>query len=408
MKAGWRWFGENDPISLREIRQAHVSDVVTSLYEQPVGAIWPMKRIREVAKACRDNGMEWTVVESVPVHEDVKKRTGDFEKYIENYKTNLRNLAKVGVRTVCYNFMPVHDWARTDLHLQLLDGSEVLEYNADEVCAFELLVLKRPGAKGDYGAKACARARRLWKNASAAKRRRITKALLLGLPGTTADATPAGLRRELAEYAAIDGAALKRNLHEFLNEITPTLDETGIDMAIHPDDPPFPIFGIPRVVSCAADIREMVRACPSKHVGLALCTGSLGGNPANDAVAIFREFHDRIHFGHFRNLVHSSSGVFRESDSHLVGNTDMPALMLELLKEESRRGREIVVRPDHGRKLDIDRDRTCYYGYDYGGRLIGISELRGLEAGIKFMVRMSGQCPSHVSRFSPHSPMESR
>ena len=214
--------------------------------------------------------------------------------------------------------------------------------------------------------------------------------------------------RELAEYAAIDGAALKRNLHEFLNEITPTLDETGIDMAIHPDDPPFPIFGIPRVVSCAADIREMVRACPSKHVGLALCTGSLGGNPANDAVAIFREFHDRIHFGHFRNLVHSSSGVFRESDSHLVGNTDMPALMLELLKEESRRGREIVVRPDHGRKLDIDRDRTCYSGYDYGGRLIGISELRGLEAGIKFMVRMSGQCPSHVSRFSPHSPMESR
>ena len=385
MKAGWRWFGENDPISLREIRQAHVTDVVTSLYEQPVGAGWPMKRIREVAEACRDNGMVWSVVESVPVHEDIKKRSGDFERYIDNYKANLRNLAKVGVKTVCYNFMPVHDWARTNLHLELPDGSEVLEYNADEVCAFELFVLKRPGAARDYDANSRARAARLWKRASAETRRRITKALLLGLPGTTDDATPAGLRRELKEYAEIDGATLKKNLFLFLNEIAPVLEKTGIDMAIHPDDPPFPIFGIPRVVSCAADIREMVRACPSRHVGVTLCTGSLGANLKNDCVKIFREFHDRIHFWHFRNLVHSAPGVFRESDSHLVGNTDMPTLMLELLKEESRRGREIVVRPDHGRKLDIDKGRTCYYGYDYGGRLIGLSELRGLEAGIKFM-----------------------
>ena len=384
MKAGWRWFGENDPISLREIRQVHVTDVVTSLYEQPVGAVWPMKRIREVAKTCRDNGMVWSIVESVPVHEDIKKRIGDFEKYIENYKANLRNLAKVGVKTVCYNFMPVHDWARTNLHLELPDGSEVLEYNADEVCAFELFVLKRPGAERDYDAKSRVRATRLWKRATASTRRRITKALLLGLPGTTDDATPAGLRRELKGYAEIDGATLKKNLFLFLNEITPVLEETGIDMAIHPDDPPFPIFGIPRVVSCAADIREMVRACPSKHIGVALCTGSMGANLRNDCVKIFREFHDRIHFCHFRNLVHSAPGVFRESDSHLVGNTDMPALMLELIKEEARRGREIVVRPDHGRKLDIDKRRKCYYGYDYGGRLIGISELRGLEAGLRF------------------------
>ena len=385
MKAGWRWFGENDPISLREIRQAHVTDVVTSLYEQPVGAVWPMKRIREVAKVCRDNGMVWSVVESVPVHEDIKKRTGDFERYIANYKANLRNFAKVGVKTVCYNFMPVHDWARTNLHLELPDGSVVLEYNADEVCAFELFVLKRPGAERDYDAKSRARAARLWKHASSETRRRITKALLLGLPGTTDDATPAGLRCELKEYAEIDGATLKKHLFLFLNEISPALEETGIDMAIHPDDPPFPILGIPRVVSCAADIREMVRACPSRHVGVTLCTGSLGANLKNDCVKIFREFHDRIHFCHFRNLVHSAPGVFRESDSHLVGNTDMPALMLELLKEESRRGHGIVVRPDHGRKLDIDKGRTCYYGYDYGGRLIGLSELRGLEAGIRFM-----------------------
>ena len=404
MRCGWRWFGENDAISLREIRQAHVTDVVTSFYEQPVGAVWPMKRIREVAKVCRDNGMVWSVVESVPVHEDIKKRAGDFGKYIENYKVNLRNLARAGVKTVCYNFMPVHDWARTNLHLELPDGSEVLEYNADEVCAFELFVLKRSGAVRDYDAKTRARATRLWKRATATTRRRITRALLLGLPGTTDDANPAGLRRELAAYAEIDGATLKKHLFLFLNEISSVLEETGIDIAIHPDDPPFPIFGIPRVVSCAADIREMVRACPSKHVGVTLCTGSLGANPKNDCVKIFREFHDRIHFCHFRNLEFGERGmgkgergkgngergmgglVFRESDSHLVGNTDMPALMLELLKEEKRRGRDIVVRPDHGRKLDIDKGRTCYYGYDYGGRLVGLSELRGLEAGIRFML----------------------
>jgi mannonate dehydratase len=384
MKAGWRWFGPGDAISLREIRQAGVTDVVTSLYEQAVGAVWPLRRIRETAKACRDNGMAWTVVESVSVHEDVKKRTGDFRRYVENYKTNLRNLAKCGVRTVCYNFMPVHDWARTDLHVVLPDGSVTLAYDQYEVCAFEMFVLKRPGLEKDYDVATRARAKKVWAKASAKDRKRITHALLLGLPGTTDDATPEGLRHELAEYAGISGATLKQHLYDFLNEITPVLEETGIDMAIHPDDPPFPIFGLPRILSSAADIRAMVRACPSRHVGVTLCTGSLGANLKNDAVKIFREFHDRIHFCHFRNLVHSEPGVFRESDSHLYGNTNMPALMLELLKEERRRGKEIVMRPDHGRMLDIDKGRTCYYGYSYGGRLIGLSELRGLEAGLRY------------------------
>ena len=384
MKAGWRWFGPSDAISLKEIRQAGVTDVVTSLYEQPVGAAWPMRRIRETAKACRDNGMAWSVVESVPVHEDIKKRTGDWRKYVETYKRNLRNLAKCGVKTVCYNFMPVHDWARTDLHVVLPDGSVTLAYDQYEVCAFEMFVLKRQGLERDYDAATRARAKRTWAKASAKDRKRIAHALLLGLPGTTDDATPEGLRRELAEYAGIDGAALKRNLYEFLNEISPVLDDTGVDMAIHPDDPPFPIFGLPRILSSADDIRAMVRACPSRHVGVTLCTGSLGANLKNDAVKIFREFNDRIHFCHFRNLIHSEPGVFRESDSHLFGNTDMPALMLELLKEERRRGAEIVMRPDHGRMLDVDRGRTCYYGYSYGGRLIGLSELRGLEAGLRF------------------------
>ncbi len=384
MKAGWRWFGPSDAISLREIRQAGVTDVVTSLYERPVGAVWPIRRIRETAKACRDNGMAWTVVESVPVHEDVKKRTGDFRSYIENYKRNLRNLAKYGVKTVCYNFMPVHDWARTDLHVVLPDGSVTLAYDQYEVCAFEMFVLKRTGLEKDYDVATRARAKKAWAKASAKDRKRIAHALLLGLPGTTDDATPEGLRRELAAYAGLGGRQLKQHLYDFLNEITPVLEETGVDMAIHPDDPPFPIFGLPRILSSAADIRAMVRACPSRHVGVTLCTGSLGANLKNDAVKIFREFHDRIHFCHFRNLVHSEPGVFRESDSHLYGNTNMPALMLELLKEERRRGKEIVMRPDHGRMLDIDKGRMCYYGYSYGGRLIGLSELRGLEAGLRY------------------------
>ena len=390
MKCGWRWFGEGDPISLREIRQAGVTDVVTSLYTQPVGAVWPLGAIRAVARAVKAAGMVWSVVESVPVHEEIKKRTGGFGRYIENYKTNLRRLARYGIRTVCTNFMPVHDWARTDLHLTLPDGSVTLAYDRYEVCAFECLVLKRPGAEQDYDAEMRARAKRMWRAASPAKRERITKALLTGLPGTTEDATPEGLLRALKEYEGIDGATLKAHFYAFLNAITPVLEETGINLAIHPDDPPFPIFGLPRIVSCAADIRAMVKACPSRRVGLALCTGSLGANPANDAVKLFREFHDRIHFCHFRNLIHSEPGVFRESDSHLVGNTDMPALMAELVKEERRRGEGIVVRPDHGRTLDIDRGRTCYYGYAYGGRLIGLSELRGLEMGIRWRAHAGG------------------
>ena len=386
MKAGWRWFGPDDSISLREIRQAGVTDVVTSLHSHMPGEVWPLREIKARAAAVRNAGMTWSVVESVPVHESVKKRTGGFRLCIENYKRNLRSLAKCGVKVVCYNFMPVYDWARTDLHKVLPDGSVTLAYDRYEVCAFEMFILKRRGLEEDYDAATRRRAARLWAKASTKDRKRISSALLLGLPGTTDDATPEGLRRELAGYAGITAADMRRNLFDFLNEISPVLDETGIDMAIHPDDPPFPIFGLPRIMSSAADVRAMVRACPSVHVGLALCTGSMGANPDNDAVDIFREFHDRIHFCHFRNLVHSEPGVFRESDSHLRGNTDMPALMLQLVSEERRRGCEIVVRPDHGRMLDIDKSRRCYYGYSYGGRLIGLSELRGLEAGIRHMI----------------------
>ncbi len=385
MKQGWRWYGTGDAISLKEIRQAGVTDIVAALYERKPGEVWPVAEIKARQKAVRDAGMTWSVVESVPVHEDVKKRTGDFRKYIANYRKTLVNLAKCGIRTVCYNFMPVLDWTRSNLAYELPDGSTCLGYDELEVTAFDLFSLKRPGAEKDYDAATRKAAKALWTRYSAKERKRVEKAILTGLPGTVDDLTPAEFLAALKTYEGIDDAKLRENLYAFLNEISPTLDEYGVDVCIHPDDPPHPIFGLPRVLSDAADIRQMVRECPSPHVGLTLCTGSLGGDPANDAVKIFREFASRVFFCHFRNLEYTGKGAFHESQCHLTGNTDLPGLMLEFLKEEKRRGEGIVVRPDHGRLMEIDKGRNCYCGYSYGGRLIGLAELRGLEIGLKYL-----------------------
>ena len=388
MRQGWRWYGDRDAISLKEIRQAGVTDVVAALYERQPGEVWPVAEIRARQKKVRDAGMTWSVVESVPVHEDVKRRTGDWRRYVANYRKTLENLAKCGIRTVCYNFMPVLDWTRSDLAYALPDGSTCLGYDAYEVAAFDLFALRRPGAEGDYDPRTRARARRLWAKYSPKEHLRVQKSILTGLPGTVDDLTPAQFLRALRTYDGIGDAELRASLYAFLNEITPTLEEFGVDMCIHPDDPPQPIFGLPRVLSTAADIRRMMKECPSRHVGLTLCTGSLGGSLANDEVAIFREFAPRIFFCHFRNLEYAEPGVFHESRCHLVGKTDLPKLMLALLREERRRGADIVVRPDHGRLMEIDRGRKCYCGYGYGGRLVGLAELRGLEIGLKAFCRI--------------------
>lgn len=387
MKQGWRWYGDADAISLREIRQAGVTDIVAALYERKPGEVWTVREIRARQKKVREAGMTWSVVESVPVHEDVKKRTGDYVRYIENYKRTLVNLAKCGIKTVCYNFMPILDWTRSDLGYVLPDGSSCLGYDEYEVAAFDLFSLKRPGAGKDYDAKTIARAKKLWAKYTPSQRKRVEKSILTGLPGTVDDLTPAEFLRQLKAYDGIDDAKLRSNLYAFLNDISPVLDEYGVDMCIHPDDPPHPIFGLPRVLSTAADIRQMVRRCRSPHVGLTLCTGSLGGSLDNDEVAIFREFAKRIFFCHFRNLEYTEPGVFHESRCHLVGKADIPGLMLELMKEEKRRGEGIVVRPDHGKLMEIDKGRNCYCGYSYGGRLIGLAELRGLEIGLKHMLQ---------------------
>ena len=385
MKQGWRWYGERDAISLKEIRQAGVTDVVAALYGRKPGEVWPVAEIRALAAKVKAAGMVWSVVESVPVHEDIKRHSGDWEKYIENYKKTLINLAKCGIKTVCYNFMPVLDWTRSDLAYELPDGSTCLGYNEYEVAAFDMFALKREGAEADYDAKTKARAKKLWAAYKPAERKRVEKSILTGLPGTVDDLTPKQFLAALATYKGIGDKELRKNMYDFLNAISPVLDKYGIDMCIHPDDPPHPIFGLPRILSSAADIREMVKKCPSKHVGLTLCTGSLGGSLENDEVAIFKEFAKRIFFCHFRNLEYEEPGVFHESHCHLTGKTDLPALMIELLKEEKRRGEGIVVRPDHGRLMEIDKGRKCYCGYSYGGRLVGLAELRGLEIALKYV-----------------------
>lgn len=384
MKQGWRWYGDSDAITLKEIRQAGVTDVVAALYELKPGEVWPVAAIKARQKKVRAAGMDWSVVESVPVHEDVKKRTGDFERYIANYKQTLRNLAKCGIKTVCYNFMPVLDWTRTNLAYELEDGSTCLGYDQYELAAFDMFLLKRKGAEKEYTKAVRGRAARIWKKFSPAERKRVEKAILCGLPGTVDDLTPAQFLAQLATYKDIDDRRLRENMYAFLNEISPVLEETGVNMCIHPDDPPHPIFGLPRVMSDAADIAEMYKRCPSRHVGLTLCTGSLGGDRRNDAVEIMRKFGKRVYFCHFRNLEYTEEGVFHESRCHLTGQTDIPGLFLELLKEEKRRGEKIVVRPDHGRLMEIDKGRKCYCGYSYGGRLVGLAELRGLEIGLKY------------------------
>lgn len=383
MKQGWRWYGANDAISLREIRQAGVTDIVAALYERKCGEVWPVKEIEarqlEVAQA----GMVWSVVESVPVHESIKTRTGDFQKYIENYKKTLRNLAKCGIRTVCYNFMPVLDWTRSNLSKELPDGSKVLQYDDVEVAMFDIYMLRRKGADRDYTEEVKGKAKALFESLDDGGKAKIADSILLGLPGTVDNLTIPEFRKLLATYKGIDDRKLRENLYAFLNEIRPLCDKLGIRMAIHPDDPPRPIFGLPRVVSTAADFRELCEKVPSDNIGFTFCTGSLGGNPESDEVSIFREFAKRIHFVHFRNVVYTEGRTFRESECHLSGKVDMPRLMKLLIQEEVRRGEGIVVRPDHGRFMDIDKFRECYAGYSYGGRLVGLAELRGLEYGLK-------------------------
>jgi mannonate dehydratase len=381
MEQTMRWFGPKDPVSLSDIRQAGCTGVVTALHHIPVGNVWSIDEIRVRQDVIEQHGMKWSVIESLPVHEDIKKRKGDFQIYIDNYKRSLENLSACGLSVVTYNFMPVLDWIRTDISYMLSDGSKALRFERLAFVAFDLFLLKRPGAEMDYSSEEIARAEQYFKILSGEQRETLFRNALLGLPGSDVPFTPAEVLKALNEYREIDAVRLKQHLHDFVREIIPVAQACGIRLAIHPDDPPYPVLGLPRVVSTHEHLKELFDAVPSKSNGLCFCTGSLGARGDNDVMKILKAFGDRVHFLHLRNTKRDPDGNFFEA-SHLDGDTDMYDVVKEVVDLMDRRNESIPMRPDHGHQMLDDLSKTTYPGYSAIGRLKGLAELRGLELGI--------------------------
>jgi len=389
-----RWFGPHDPVSLFAIRQAGCTGVVTALHQLPVGAVWSREDIKfRQGLIEADNQayspLHWEVVESLPVHEDIKKGLSTRAGYIENYKQSLRNLAACGIKTVCYNFMPVLDWSRTNLNYEMPDGSRALRFVWQDFALFDLFILKRPGAAADYEPQVAAAAQEQFAAMSAAQIAELTNTVLLGLPGSEEAFELASFQSLLNEYAQIDSQTLKQNLFHFIREVGPVATEVGINLCIHPDDPPYPLLGLPRVVSTEADLAELMAAYDDSANGITYCTGSLGVRSDNDLPGIVRRLGQRIHFVHLRATKREENPRnFHEAD-HLTGDVDMYAVIRELVLEEQRReetgvgAASIPMRPDHGHQMLDDLDKKTYPGYSAIGRLRGLAELRGLELGIR-------------------------